>query len=461
MSFKLRINISGILLLVALTVMVAPSCQKEPTPDPDPAETDPLASIKTYTYAIMNDIYYWYKEVPKNINAKPIKTIQAYFDTLLVPVDRWSWMMTGQEYLSSETGIVETYGISLSQPIDYYSDYSIRVRYVHPNSPMADNGVKRGYELTQINGIAVMSLVSNNTFNSVFAQKTNTFTFKDYEQKSFSFTATAREVSTRSFLKTQVITPQDFPGLPYNVGYYNYLSFKATMLSDINNAMATLKAANIKELILDLRYNGGGDGKATSLLANYLAPVSANNKLLARREHNDKYRSWDSDAQTQTVIERLSGSLDLNRLIILTSKSSASASEVLLNGLKPLMTVVHIGTTTYGKPNGMYVLPYPEGNYDSPTYVFLPICFFSVNSTGYGHYVDGIVPDHYRPDDLYHDFGLQEDWVKASLQYIATGTFPALPPKPVGVMAAGGNNKIDLPEEGERYGVYRVNTPER
>lgn len=461
MSFKLKINIFRFLLLVALAVMVAPSCQKEPAPDPEPTETDPLASIKSYTYAIMNDIYYWYKEVPKNINAKPIKTIQAYFDTLLVPVDRWSWMMTGQEYLSSETGVVETYGVSLSQPIDYYNDYSIRVRYVHPNSPMADNGVKRGYELTHINGTPVMTLVNNNTFNTVFAQKSNSFTFKDFDKKSYTFTATAREVSTRSYLKTQVITPQDFPGLPYNVGYYNYLSFKATMLSDINNAMSTLKAANVKELILDLRYNGGGDGKATSLLANYLAPLTANNKLLARREHNDKYRSWDSDAKTQTVIERLSGSLDLNRIIILTSKSSASASEVLLNGLKPLMTVVHVGTTTYGKPNGMYVLPYPEGNYDSPTYVFLPICFFSVNSTGYGHYVDGIVPDHYRPDDLYHDFGLQEDWVKASLQFIATGTFPALPPKPVGVMTAGGNNKIDLPEESERYGVYRVNTPKR
>ena len=459
MNFKLRINIFRFLLLVTLAVMVAPSCQKEPTPDPDPTETDPLASIKTYTYAIMNDIYYWYKEVPKNINAKPIKTIQAYFDTLLVPVDRWSWMMTGQEYLSSETGIVETYGISLSQPIDYYNDYSIRVRYVHPNSPMADNGVKRGYELTHLNGTPVMTLVNNNTFNSVFAQKTNSFTFKDLEKKSYTFTATAREVSTRSYLKTQVITPTDYPGLPYNVGYYHYLSFKATMLSDINNAMATLKAANVKEVILDLRYNGGGDSKATSLLANYLAPVSADKKLLARREHNDKYRSWDSDAQTQTLIERLSGSLDLNRIIILTSKSSASASEVLLNGLKPLMTVVHVGTTTYGKPNGMYVLPYPEGNYDSPQYVFLPICFFSVNSTGYGHYVDGMVPDHYRPDDLYHDFGLQEDWLKASLQFIATGSFPALPAKPVGVMAPGGNNKIALPEDSDQYGIYKVNAP--
>ncbi len=459
MSYKLRINIFKILLFVFLAILIAPSCQKDNVPDPDPADADPLAKIKTYTYAIMNDIYYWYKDVPKNINAKPIKTIQAYFDTLLVPADRWSWMMTGQEYLSSESGVVETYGISISQPIDYYNDYSIRVRYVHPNSPMSDNGVKRGYELTHLNGVPVMTLISNNTFNSQYAQKSNSFTFKDLDKKSFTFTTTAREVSTRSYLKTEVITPQDYPGLTYNVGYYNYLSFKATMLDDIRNAMTTFKAANIKELILDLRYNGGGDTKATSLLANYLAPLSADKKLLARREHNDKYRSWASESQTQTIIERLSGSLDLNRVIILTSKGSASASEVLLNGLKPLMTVVHVGTTTYGKPNGMYVLPYPEGNYDSPQYVFLPICFFSVNSTGYGHYLDGIVPDHYRPDDLYHDFGIQEDWVKASLQFIVTGSFPPLPAKPSGVFSVGRINRIELPEDNSNYGVYRARAP--
>ena len=72
MSFKLRINIFRFLLLVALAVMVAPSCQKEPAPDPEPTETDPLASIKSYTYAIMNDIYYWYKEVIEQ-NGKNLK----------------------------------------------------------------------------------------------------------------------------------------------------------------------------------------------------------------------------------------------------------------------------------------------------------------------------------------------------------------------------------------------------
>ncbi|HBZ24707.1 MAG TPA: hypothetical protein DEO54_00525 [Rikenellaceae bacterium] len=458
MISKIRKQLLPLLFLMAVVLYIAPSCQKE-NPDPNGNETDPLAALKSYTYAIMNDIYYWYKGVPKNIDAKPIKTIQAYFDTLVVPEDRWSWMMTGAQYLSSETGIVETYGISIGQPIEYYNDYTLRVRYVHPNSPMSDNNVKRGYQLSHINGIPVSTLISNGTYYTVYAQKTNSFTFVDHSNKSYTFTATAREVSTRSYLKTMVITPAEYSGLPYNVGYYHYLSFKAGMLDDINNAMSTFKSAGIKELILDLRYNGGGDSRATTLLANYIAPASADKKLLARREHNDKYSSWDSDVQTQTIIERIKGSLDLNRLFILTTKGTASASEVILNGLKPLMTVVHIGSTTYGKPNGMYVLPYPDGNYDSPQFVFLPICFFSVNSTGYGHYVDGIVPDHYRPDDLYHDFGLQEDWVKSVLQYIAIGSFPPLPPLGQGAPSAAPANRLTAPEDAPDYGVYKTRLP--
>lgn len=444
------------ILLIFIVSTLSLSCTKDDKTGPTTDNSDPLASVKKYTFDIMTDIYYWYKDVPTNIEARAIKTAEAYFDTLLVDIDRWSWMMTGQEYLNSESGIVESYGISIGQPIDYYQDYSVRVRYVFPNSPMSENGVKRGYELTHLNGTPVKTLIENETFNTVYAQTTNLFTFKDYSGNSFSFSATKRVLTTRSALKTAVFGPEEFPTLNHNVGYFHYLSFKTGMLDDIHNAMKVFKNSQIKELILDLRYNGGGDGKASSLLANYIAPSSAQNKILARKEHNDRYRSWDSQETTKTIIDRVDGALELERLFILTTKGSASASEVILNGLDPLMDVVQVGSTTYGKPNGMYVLPFPEGDYKTPQYVFLPICFFSVNSQGYGHYLDGISPDYYRPDDLYHDFGVEDDWIKSIIQYITEGTFPPLPPKPTQTFTSMPRTKITLPEEESGYGVYKV-----
>ncbi len=441
-----------ILAIISLTINI--SCEKN-----NGAAKDEPTKTKTYLFGLMNDVYYWYKDIPKGIKASGVNSIYDYFDTLLVPQDRWSWMMSGSDYLSSEAGVYQTYGASFSQAVDYYNDYGVRVRYIFDNSPLSEKGVKRGYELTHLNGTPVMDLIKAETFNSTLSHVTNTFTFKDLDGNSTTFTATAREVSTRSVLKSMVITHNDFPNLPYPVGYFNYYAFKATMLSDIDDAMAIFKSAGIQELVLDLRYNGGGDGKATSLLANYLAPASAEGKIIARREHNDKLAQYDNDESTMTIVKRVANSLDLRRIIILTSKGTASASEIIINGLDPLMNVVQIGRTTYGKPNGMYVWFYPENDQTSPDYVFLPIAFFSVNSQGYGHYENGIAPDNERPDDLYHDFGVKEDWLNAALTYITTGKFPALPATSVKAKYPAPAHRISVEEDSANYGIYKDKRP--
>lgn len=432
------------------------SCSKDNTSG---NSDDLLKKEKDYTLTVMNDIYYWYDQVPQNIKPGPIPTLEKYFDTLLAPVDRWSWMMNGSEYLSMETGEYKIYGASFGQPIDYYADYSIRVRYVFENSPMSENGVKRGYELTHLNGIPVSTLIQNNTINTILAQQTNSFTFKDYSGNSFSFTSSSRIVSTRSTLKTLVFTPTDFKNLPYNVGYLNYYTFNNNMLSDITSAITLFKNSNIRELILDLRYNGGGDGDALEYLANLIAPETSQGQIIGKRKHNSKYAAYDVNTATMTIVNRTSNSLNLNRIIILTSAATASASEVLLNGLRPIMNIIQVGRTTYGKPTGMYVIPYPESNYTNPTYVLLPICFYTVNKNGFGAYENGISPDHSRPDDLYHDFGVDEDWIKASLTYITTGTFTAFPPVASHAFTTEKEVKFYNPENNENYGklVYKLN----
>lgn len=446
-----------IFFLGIVSVIFTIACTKDNT---SANNSDPLKKEKDYTFTVMNDLYYWYDQVPQNIKPGPIPTLEQYFDTLLAPVDRWSWMMTGSEYSSMETGEYKIYGASFGQPIDYYADYSIRVRYVFDNSPMSENGVKRGYELTHLNGTPVSALIQNNTINNILAQQTNTFTFKDYSGSSFTFTTSSRTVSTRSSLKTLIFTPAEFPGLPYNVGYFNYYTFNNNMLSDILNAVNQFKTANVRELILDLRYNGGGDGDALEYLANLIAPEAAQGQTIGKRKHNSKYSAYDVNTATMTIVNRNSNSLNLNRIIILTSSATASASEVLLNGFRPIMNILQIGRTTYGKPTGMYVIPYPESNYTNPTYVLLPICFYTVNKNGYGAYENGISPDHSRPDDLYHDFGVNEDWIKASLTYIATGTFTPYPPLTPKANYPANAIKFNNPENSANYGklIYKFNS---
>lgn len=410
---------------------------------------------KEFLFSIMNDIYFWYSNVPQNINSKPLSLFQ-YFDTLLVDNDRWSWMMTGEDYISMQSGIYKTYGASFAQPIDYYNDYSVRVRYVFANSPMSENGVKRGYELTHLNGTPVENLINNGTINNVLAQNSNNFTFKDLNGIPFSFTASSRVVSTRSVLKSLVFTPEDFPGLNHNVGYLNYYTFNSNMLSDIDDAINLFNSSSISDLILDLRYNGGGDGESLKYLASRIAPTSANGQILASRKHNNRYSSWDGNAETTTLIQRVNGSLNLNRIFIITGKGTASASEVIINGLDPLTNIITIGRTTYGKPNGMYVIPYPKDDYDSPDHVFLPISFYNVNKLGFGDYEDGLVPDQSRADDLYHDFGKEEDLIKSALTFIATGSFPSLPIAQEIKQITLPGRKLTTDEDKPNYGRFTI-----
>ena len=382
--------------------------------------------------------YFWYDDVLERVRGykyESYATIQEYFYATLFKEDRWSWMMTADEYLSSEAGEqTGTYGVSLGQAIEYYNDYNIRIRYIYPGSPFEQYGVKRGWTLTHLDSVPVMNLVASGRFNKALYKDNQLFTFKDLKGESHTFTASPLPtLSVRSSLKAEVIQPQDYPGLTEPVGYFLYMSFKAGFLDDIDSAFVKFKEAGVKKVILDLRYNGGGDSRAEELLISYLAPDSADNKVYKRMIHNRELSMFNS---TDTI-HRRQNSLDLDELYVIGGDGTASASEVTINGLRPYLDVHLVGDTTYGKPNGMYVLYYPgedadydrynRGDFSKLKLVYLPIAFFSKNSLEESIPYKGFIPDNYRPDDLRHDFGVEEDNIKACLEKIVNGQYPALP----------------------------------
>ncbi len=459
-------------IIIAAILLSSSSCEKKPPePPPNPSDNDPDYRAKVFLRKeYMNVYYYWYKDV-KDANAKldPLSyDIYKFFDKMLYAKDRWSWMMDSESYLKSEEGTVTgTYGASISQPIKYYDDYDVKVRFVYPNSPFDKEGVTRGWTLTAIGGTATMELIRAGKFNSEYNKSPQQFTFTDEKGESHTFTTTsATELSTRSVLMSKVFTGEDFEGLTSPVGYMLYLTFNANMLDDIDNAMQKFREAGVKHLILDLRYNGGGDGRASQRIVDYVAPQSAIGQTYVIRKHNDLLASQDK----YTKVEGIEGSLELDALYFITGKGSASASEMILNGLDPLMDVRHVGDTTYGKPNGMYVLMYPGENADYKRYnngdfsnlkwVFLPICFYNQNKDFRDIPDEGIAPANYRPDDIYHDFGVSEDNIKACLTHIVTGIYPPLPEKTKATTKTSEKwpLKIALTEEetNPKYGSYTI-----
>ncbi len=446
-QFPIKFNLRITIFCLAVCLACSKSGDNLPDPGTDPIY-DPLKKVKDYVSLVMNDLYYWYEEVPKNLDPASYQEIEPYFEDLLYDQDHWSWMMNGETYLKITTGIQDSYGVFFQQAIPFYNDYGIRVAYVDPGSPLDEKGITRGWELTHLNGIAVRNLVLNNSFQSTLDQASNAFTFVDLQGQSHQFVANSREVQSVSVLKTMTFTPENYPGLPHQVGYMVYLTFNRQMMNELDQAFALFQG--VQDFVLDLRYNGGGDHDVTEHLANYLAPAVAEGEIFNQIRHNARYSSWNQGGITR--IHREEGALNLNRLFVLTTRQTASASEMIINGLKPFYEVICIGDTTYGKPNGMYVLPYPQNNYDNPEYVFLPICFFNVNKNGEGDFVDGILPHNGRGDDLYHDFGPEEDYLRAALQYIATGSFPAVP-RTVSVKGIPGKA---LPKESKGYLFKRL-----
>lgn len=416
-------------------------------------EDIPYEEAKTFIHEELKYLYYWNDEIPDKVDYRNPVEIENFYNSLLVTKDHWSWMQEGKEYISDEMGVsYGTFGASLSQAIKYHNDYDVKVRYVIPNSPFDKAGVTRGWTITHIDGQSKDDLVNSGKFTTIFNNSNpsdvHEFVFLDTEGKQqVRNIQSAAVLNMRPALIATIFDGSSYQGLNERVGYFNYLGFQAgndafgkPMIDDIKENMQMFKSAGIKKLILDLRYNGGGDSRASDTLVNYLAPKSAIGKTYVTRTHNQDLSKENESFQIKRIIDKSGNdlSLDLDALYIITGPGSASASEMVLNGLMPLMKVEQVGDTTYGKPNGMYVVYYPaskqdyeqynHNNFAGLEYVFLPIAFYNKNGLGENIPDDGIKPGlGARPDDIYHDFGPQEDNISACLYHIINGKYPQLP----------------------------------
>lgn len=448
---------SRYIVLLAIIAVSFSSCKKEKTEPESPFSSERLAM--KFVQDVMKEYYYWNKTAPYP-NYMNYTDIYKFFKESLVESDRWSWMMDGKTYTEEETGVYTSYGASLGQAVEYYNDYSVYIRYVYKDSPFDKAGVTRGWSTQKINGVDVKTLIKNETFNKEFDKDGNTFTFNDTAGNIKEIKINKSSIYAPSVLVAKVFDKLEYSWLDQPVGYINYLSFNQNMLDEIKSAVATVKSSGAKHLILDLRYNGGGSAKASALLASLIANSGCDGKILVKRKHNSKYSALDNDKKTISIIERTQESLDLNDIYVISGKGTASASEVIINGLKPLMNIIQVGQTTYGKPNGMYLFLYPQ-KADIPDYVFLPICFYSVNSLGEGDYDKGLLPDNYRADYPCTDWD-NDEIVVACLKKIANGSFPDLPKvsaDAVDVRADDANVIIQTDEMKKGYGRCTVTLP--
>src|SRR5690554_169018 len=329
-------------------------------------------TISQFVYDGMSLFYLWSNEI---INKKPTANDNnpaEYFYSILNSTDTvhgWSWITDDVESLMAgfDGESTDAFGF---KPLPLYYESSDRivgfVRYVYPNTPAEKAGIKRGDIITHANG----NLITVNNYsimNGANAKTTFTVLDQNFENPR-DIDITPAVINTDPVLYYKVYQGEGFEGR--KVGYLFYTEFIENYNESLYEVFSEFKSAGITDLVLDLRYNPGGGVSAATYLASLIAPVAEVQKksvftIMSYNGYvNDIYdqNKWDRNDYLGDYNSKYSNPINANvnngdlNLYIITTSSSASASELLTFCLKPFMQVVHIGEKTSGKYTASWTL---------------------------------------------------------------------------------------------------------
>jgi carboxyl-terminal processing protease len=376
-------------------------------------------TVENFVYRGMNEIYLYKADVPvlandyfasqteKNNFLDNYATPEdLFYDGLTASQDRFSFIV--DDYVALEnlfSGVSKTTGLSygLVRYCSGCSEIFAYVRYILPNTPAEETGLKRGDIINRIDGTQLTDANYNDLLGAdsfkVGLAKLEGSTITNLDQTYDLTQITDYNTNPVFIAKTLDVDGQ-------KVGYLMYNSFTADYDPQLNAAFGQFKADGIKDLILDLRYNGGGSVRTATDLASMITGQFPG-ELFMKEFWNAEYQAYFESEDPDRLLNNFNSSiksgeainsLSLIRVYVITTSRSASASELVINGLIPYIDVVQVGETTTGKFQASVTL-YDSPNFgrsnanSSHTYAIQPLVLKSVNSAGVSDYVDGLDPD--------------------------------------------------------------------
>jgi C-terminal processing protease CtpA/Prc len=283
---------------------------------------------------------------------------------------------------------------------------------VFPGSPASEAGLERGDFVLSINGRAVPELIQTGEIDSIFGPaEVGVVVTLAWRRRAggsmLSASLTKRLVTIPTVSVTSVYELRRGP----RVGYVALHNFVQPSTAALNAAFRTLREAGAEELVLDLRYNGGGLLNVAQHLGGLIGGAATDGQPFVELFHNDKNQSRNSVLR----FERPAEAIGFTRLVAITTRASASASEGVVNGLRPFLPVTLVGDTTFGKPVGQY-------GYDFCDKTLFPVAFEARNARGEGDYYGGMQVDCAAADDLDHALGdADEASLGEALEFLRTG----------------------------------------
>ncbi|MCX2574672.1 S41 family peptidase [Pedobacter sandarakinus] len=474
----------SIIALLVLGTTIFSACKKsspvpEPPVTPTPAVTATRAELtKDSIFLYAKELYYWNTTLPTYeafnprsfssnetelyaltqyssdpSTGKPYEFVNGFAEPKYSFIDYLTTAGKVAALKADVNGTADDYGFS----INYQDVNDLRVKYVYGNSPASQQGLTRGCRITSINGrtnlaysTATVSFLNSALFGGNAAIS---LTFTDLNNVTKTVTITASTYTVNPILYTNVYTAGT-----KKVGYLVFNSYTNNTSAALKTVFSNFANQGVSELVIDLRYNGGGYVSTATEMINLAAPASENGNIMYTTYYNSflqgltstqrkasilthqplldgdgklqpfttgvngKYATYadlDYNSTSADNIERFvkSGSLNLSRVYFIVSGSTASASELTINSLSPVMDVKLIGETTYGKPVGFFPIRIDKLD------LYIPE-FETKNQKGFGGYYAGLKVDKAANEDLTKAWGDEtESLLSYALLYAKSGSF--------------------------------------
>jgi C-terminal peptidase prc len=359
----------------------------------------------TFVRDTLQSYYYWYKELP-NPDPGSFASPEAYLDAV-----RYRTLDSSFSYITSKAANDAFYSdsqfIGFGLSYKRTADTELRLVQTFPGSPAAEAGMDRGDTLLSVNGKTVADLLRTGEIGTIFGAEqvgvTADLAWRDMQRRERSATLTKRLVTIPTVSQTAVLNAGGA-----RVGYVHFRNFVQPSVEALNAAFTQLRDQGATELVLDLRYNGGGLVSVAQHLAGLIAGPPLVGQVFVQFTHNDK----QSSRNTAYKFEAKPQALAATRLVVIATRGSASASEAIINGLRPYMDVKVVGDTTYGKPVGQYGFDFCEK-------VLYPVSFLVTNARGEADYFGGIPADCAAPDDVDHALASPQEASLAEALYVS------------------------------------------
>ena len=377
-----------------------------------------LLTKKKFVYDVFHDSYLWAESV-KTVDFEDNETYpdeETLLEDLKDVKDRFSFIMSKKAYDDFfEAGKNIGFGIFfdpvVAQNSDAYTIDAFVLLLVYPGSSADKVGLRRSDQILAIDGHTVDEVYKNDDlFRHYFLEDEPLnahFEVRRTDGTLLDITVSKEEYSVRTVIRRSVYQTES-----RKIGYLLFQSFTGTSEEELYEAFAYFKSNEIDDLIVDLRYNGGGYVYIARELASLIGGWRSGGKIFNQTLFNQKYSAYNSRT---LFYYYLVYQISLPRVFVLTTEMTCSASELVINALRASVTgvdVIQIGTRTCGKPYAMIGGPYCDK-------YLLPVQMKNANADNAGDYVDGLQPTCYSKDNYLYDFAdPHEDTFAAALYYI-------------------------------------------